>query len=130
MHSCDNCKKRRDCNKKIGFTNAYGNMHFEDLTYCSQYELDIGENSLIWMRIYSEIANKFEKYLHKIIRTNIELILIVKNDENEISMFDLKNEVNKILKDHETNMLLSVGVIGTEPDSDKIIESVLFDEED
>lgn len=131
MRTCKNCRKQRDCNKRIGFTNEYGMMHFENLQTCSQHELMKEEDNVSWFVIYSDIAKKYGKYIFRIIRTDMYLYIVVKDElPNDVTLFDIKNDVKDILRNYNITMSINVGVQGTEPPENEIIESVIIYKEE
>lgn len=131
MRNCKNCRKQRDCNKRIGFVNKYGMMHFENLQNCSQHEFIEEENNIPWFKIYSDIAKKYGKYILRIIRTNMYLYIVTRNEfSNDVTLIDIKNDVKDILRNYNIMMNINVGVQGTEPSENEMIESVIIYKEE
>ena len=69
MRTCENCKKQRDCNKRIGFTNSYGMIHHEDLTYCSAFDgYDHNPELTNFKPLYNMVIKEYGKIIDMIVR--------------------------------------------------------------
>ena len=80
MRTCENCKKQRDCNKRIGFTNSYGMIHHEDLTYCSAFESYVHNSELTNLKpLYNMVIKEYGKFIDYTNDTECKIEVIINN---------------------------------------------------
>lgn len=69
MKYCKFCKHYNDCIKRIGFTNSYGMIHHEDLTYCSAFESYVHNSELTNLKpLYNMVIKEYGKFIDMIVR--------------------------------------------------------------
>lgn len=85
MKHCKFCKHYNDCIKRIGFTNSYGMIHHEDLTYCSAFDsYDHNPEFTNLKPLYNMVIKGYGKFIDMIVR-------VIDENGLEYVYFILKN---------------------------------------